>query len=279
MPPQTTVTASPASAYPGLQADAGFTDIVSVRIDAALGIAPGLVALATDGGDSAAGFPTSVALAVDAILTPLATSASQQVIDTEANGVIGLGRIFPMRKITIARSANAAQDAVSAVLRYLSNGVLYSQTLAFADGGGDSFASTFDADRFVDLTIPAQSGVGGTTTIGVAAASELHGFDVLGVIVRDFSKASETPALIDSEVFGDGEVAPCMKHGRINVVVENNFRRGDRVYVRLVATGAEKLGSVRVHDTDGGDCVPWYQARLCNSGVAGAFGILELDVV
>ena len=35
---------------------------------------------------------------------------------------------------------------------------------------------------------------------------------------------------------------------------------------------------MRVQDTDGGDCVAWRQARLRNSGSAGGFGILEVNL-
>lgn len=274
--PQTSVTFSPPRAVAGMLADSGPVDIISARVDADAGIAPGLVVCRTSGGDKAAGFPSSIALDADAILVAFATALAIQTIDTEADGVIGLGRITPARKITVARSSNANQDAVTAVLSYMSAGVLLTQNLAFADAGNDSFTSTFDADRFVSLVIPAQSGTGGTTTIGVAAATELTASDVLGVSVVDSSKTLETVLSQDNnEVYEDQTVMPTLRKGRIFVVCETAFRAGDVPYVRLVATGDEKLGAVRAGNSDSGDCLPWRDARFVSSGAAG-FAVLAV---
>lgn len=278
--PQTSVTTTPARALAGSIADTGeLCDIISARVDATAGIKPGLAVLRTEGGDKAAGFPTSFAADDDAILTAYATAAAQQVIDSEANGVIALGRIFPARKITITRSAHVDQDAVSAVLRYLSNGVLQSQTLTFANGGGDTFTSTYDADHFIDLTIPAQAGALGTTKIGVEAATVLTAQDVLGVSVRDASKTLESSLSSDNnELFEDETLMPVLKKGRINVTCETAYRVGDIPYVRLTAAGAEQLGGFRTHDTDSGDALPWTDARFVSSGIAGSVGVLSVIV-
>lgn len=113
---------------------------------------------------------SSLAADDDAILTALATSASEQVLDSEANGVIARGTIFPPAKITVTRSSHADQDAVAAVLSYVDEyGRTQSETLAFANGGGDTFTSTYRATRFLSLTIPPQAGGGGSTRIGIAA--------------------------------------------------------------------------------------------------------------
>lgn len=113
---------------------------------------------------------SSLAADDDAIMAALATAAAEQVLDTEAAGVIGRDTMSPPRKLTVTRSAHADHDAVTAVLVYVDE---YDQTitenLAFVNGGGDSFTSSRRAKRFVSLTIPAQSGNGGTTKIGVAA--------------------------------------------------------------------------------------------------------------
>lgn len=114
---------------------------------------------------------SSLAADDDAILTALATAATEQsVLVGQANGAIGRSVISPPAKLTVTRSAHADQDAVTAVLTYQDDeGVPRSENLAFANGGGDSFTSSYRARKFVSLVIPAQAGAGGTTKIGVAA--------------------------------------------------------------------------------------------------------------
>jgi hypothetical protein len=278
--PQTTVTSSPSRALAGALDATNPHEIVSTCVDVTAGIAPGLVVLRTEGGDSAAGFPSSIGADDDAILTALATAAAIQTLDAEADGVIGTGRIWPPAKLSVTRSAHADQNAVTAVLSYLDeNGLPRSENLAFADAGGDSFTSAYYASRFVSLVIPAQAGVGGTTQIGITADRTLDGGDVLGVSVLDVAKTLEvSPSSWNNEVYEDATQMPALRKGRINVTVENAFRSGDCPLVRFVAAGAEKLGAIRVHDTDGGDCIAWRRARLMSSGSAGEVGILEVNL-
>lgn len=123
----------------------------------------------------------------DAILAALATADALQTITSQANGVIGRGTISPPAKLTVTRSAHSDQDEVSAILTYVDDvGITREQTLAFANGGNDSFASTYRASRFVSLSIPAQSGAGGTTKIGIAArAAATDGTTHVDVAVSD----------------------------------------------------------------------------------------------
>ena len=114
---------------------------------------------------------SSLAADDDSILTATATSGSEQVLDSEANGVIALGVLSPPRKITVTRSSHANQDAVTAVLVGVDEyGRAQTENLAFADAGSEVLTSTKLYSRFVSLTIPAQGGTGGTTKIGHAAA-------------------------------------------------------------------------------------------------------------
>lgn len=277
--PQTTYTEAPERAYPGGLADDGAHDIDTAIVDEADGIAPGLVVLRTSNGDRAAGFPASIGADADAIKTNIASAAAPQALDTsDFNGAIGAGRIFPPALIDLALSNHTDWDATSATLEGLDeNGLPVSETLSIPNGGNATVTSTKYYSRVTGLTIPAQTGTGGTAQLGVSASRTLDGGDVLGVSVRTHKAlASQSPD--DNEVYEDEDPMPVLKQGRINVVVENAFRAGDQVLVRLVATGDERLGSVRVHDTDSGDCVPWRRARLLNSGGAGELGRLDVRV-
>lgn len=141
---------------------------------------------------------SSLGLDADAILTSLATSASPQTIDTEADGVIGLGEISPPRKITIVRSAHADHDAVTAVLSGLDEfGNAQSENVAFANGGGETLTSTKRYSRFTSLVIPAQAGTGGTTGIGIAAAVDATD-DTTHVTVAATVAGTWFPFLLDN---------------------------------------------------------------------------------
>lgn len=283
MATQTSFTAVPGKARPGQLADEAYNEILSAIVDHATPgstIEPGLLCLRTSGGDSAVSTPAALAVDDDSISgTAIATAASTQTLDTELAGVIGTGRISPPRKITIARSSHANQDAVTAVLTGLDeNGLPVTENFAFADAGGDSFTSTYYYSYVVSLVIPAQGGTGGTTLIGTAGptGATLEGGDVMGVSIHRH-KGLVVPSSSNNENYEDGVQMPVLKTGRIFAAIENAFRAGDAVLVRVVAAGAEKLGAFRVQTTDSGDAIPCRRARLLSSGSAGEIGVLAVD--
>lgn len=280
MATQTSFTAAPSIATPGMLADCSWNEMINTVVDrSGSTVPPGVVVLRTSGGDFSASPVPSTAIVADddAILTALATAASTQTLDTEADGVVALGRISPPRKITVTRSSHANQDAVSAVLTYIDkDGIVRTQTLAFADVGGDTFTSTYEASYFVSLVIPAQAGTGGTTKIGLDTNVSLDGGDVLGVSVHTH-KALISPSSSDNENYEDEDVMPVLTRGRIYVKCETSFRAGDVPYVRLIAAGAEVYGAIRAHDSDAGDAFPWTKARIITSGSANGFALLEIN--
>jgi hypothetical protein len=279
--PQTTVSASPVRALAGLIAHAKSPDdILSAVVDQAAGIAPGLVLLHTSGGDNTASTQPATAAAADddAIHTALATSSSTQTITT-GDGVVGLGRIFPAQKLTITRSSHGDQDAVSAVLTYFDlNGVKQTQTFSFANAGGDSFTSTYEASYFVSLVIPAQSGTGGTTKIGIEGVPSLAGGTVMGVSVLSQKTVALAPTESGNEVYGDQEVMPYIRHGYVWVSSETDFFVGQQPFVRLVASGIEVYGAIRTGDSDSGDAFLWSAARFVTHGLAGELGKLAINL-
>lgn len=277
--PQTTVTSSPAVAVAGMLADTGPNDIISTRVDAAAGIAPGLFVFRTDNGDLAAGFPSSIAQDVDAIKTNIASAAAPQALTTaDFNGAIGDDRIFPPAKIELVLSSSTDWDATSATLTGLDeNGLPVSETLSIPNNGNATVTSSNYYSYVTALSIPAQTGAGGTATLGVSATRTLDGRDCLGVSVIDASKTLESSlSSSNNEVFEDETVMPVLKKGRIRVDVETAWKAGDCPLVRLVATGAEKLGATRAGSTDSGDALPFRRARFADSGSAAGVGTLEL---
>lgn len=281
--PQTSYTEAPTAGKAGLITDIHIcaADVIPVIVDRTGGIAPGLLVLRTDNGDFAASTqPDTAAVADDdAIMTALATAASIQTLDTEANGVIALTKISPPRKITVTRDNHADHDAVTLVLVGLDeNGLPVSENLAGANGGNETLTSTKYYSYFVSLTIPAQAGTGGTTKIGIAADLSLEGFDVLGVSVFSHKGLALAPSSSDNEVYEDEATMPVLRRGRIWVPVETAWRAGDVPLVRLIAAGAEVYGKFRAESTDSGDAFPWRRGRFMNSGSAAGLAKLEVNI-
>lgn len=279
---QTSYTQDPVAAFPGMPADTGIKDDIEAVVDEANGIEPGLVVLRGTGGDRTAILPLNAGVDVDAIKTNIgSTAGTQNFTVADFNGAIGAGRITPASKIDLVLSSHADWDATNATIGYEDeHGVLRSETLAIPNGGNATVSTTGYAREVKTLTIPTQSGTGGTATLGVSATRSfgLHqpAGEVLGVAVRKH-KARSDGSVSNNQVYLVDEVVPLRRKGRIWVTVENAFTAGDRVLVRAIAAGAEKLGAVRVGDTDSGDCIELPGARLLNSGSAAGLGLLEVN--
>jgi len=135
---------------------------------------------------------------VDAILASGGASAiaDQTISGAALNGVVGYRDMTVARKITLVLSSHADWDATTATLTGLdADGNSQSESLTIPNGGNSTVTSTKRYKRVVSLVIPAQSGTGGTYTIGVAApvtadgssttkvactssAGELHSYEV-----------------------------------------------------------------------------------------------------
>jgi hypothetical protein len=276
---QTTVSAVPTKAYDGQLADEAPNDIISTRVDESAGIDPGLVVMRTANGDDTAGLVPAVALDVDSIKTNIGSTAGTQNFTTaDFNGVIGAGRISPPALLELVFSSHADWDATTATITGLDeNGVPITDTIAIPNGGNATVLTTKYFSRVLTLSIPAQTSTGGTATFGTAASVSMDGGDVLGISVRT-QKTLITPSSSNNEHYEDEDLMPVLRHGRIFVKVENAFRAGDVPMVRAIAAGAEKLGAIRAHDTDSGDCFPLRRARLLSSGSAGEYGLLEVNL-
>ena len=280
MPVQTTgYTSSPSKAYPGLLADDGPHDIGSVSVDAATPVPPGVLIMRTTGGDYAADVPPALPAAdPDSIKTNIGSTAGVQNLGPgDFNGVIGAGKILPAAKATLTLSNHTDWDATNATLTGLDeNGLPVSETLAIPNNGNVTLTSVNYYSRVTALSIPAQAGVGGTGTLGTAAAITLDGGDVMGISLREHH-ARVTPSETDNELWDDGVEMPVLRHGRVYVRMENAFRAMECPLVRVVAGVGEQRGAFRGSgDTDAGDCVPFRRARCLNSGGAGEYAVMDL---
>lgn len=281
---QTSFSASPAVAFPGMPADTGFTDDISAIVESADGLEPGLVVFRggtrTERPPIAVPAPTAAAAAdVDAIKTNIGSTAGVQNFTTaDFNGATGAGRISPAAKIDLVLSNHADWDATNATIVYEDqHGVRQTETLAIPNGGNATVSTTGYATKVISLSIPAQSGTGGTATLGTSASKSLAGADILGISLRTHRTRLDLSSS-GSEVYEDESSIPVRRRGRVWVTVENAFEAGDRPLVRMVATGDEKLGAIRVGDTDSGDAVYLPSAEMVTGGGAGDLGILEINL-
>lgn len=105
---------------------------------------------------------------VDAIKTSFSSAASEQAFTTaDFDGAVGAGAMSPPRNITITTSASADIDAVGvAVTGTDIDGNALSETITLTNDGGttDSGAKAFATVE--TITIPAQTGTGGSIQIG-----------------------------------------------------------------------------------------------------------------
>lgn len=208
--------------------------------------------------------PASVAAAATAILnTGGASAATVQVWETtELNGSVGTAKMYPARKITLVLSNHTDWDATNATLTAKRNGVTYTELLAIPNGGNATVTSAAEYDEVVSLSIPAQTGAGGTFTIGIAALTAAASIlkEVAGVVmyVPMHEQASDGTGL----VYADGEPVDVMDEGELWVEAEEAMVFTDDVYIRVGSgAGGSLLGKVR-NDADSGSCIIHAGARV-----------------
>lgn len=108
---------------------------------------------------------------VDAIVATGASSASPQTVTGAAlDGVVGWRTMATARHITLTLSADPNWDSTTAVLAGRDvDGNAITENLAIPNNGSATLKTTKRFRSVTSLTIPAQSGSGGTYTLGVAA--------------------------------------------------------------------------------------------------------------
>jgi hypothetical protein len=243
---------------------------------AAGALAPGLMAFRGTTDDTArAPAATDAATAdVDAFVTTTATAAGILTLDdgTEVAGVIGLAEFFPPRRIDFILSSHANWDLTVAVLTYEDEqGRIVAENLNIPDTGGVTLTSAGFARRFVSLVIPAQSGTGGSFTVGTNAALGDVGYRALGISVYDATREPGAYAQYDD--------LPICRRGTIWVTAENAVNDGDDVYVRFISGGASEVYGALRSDSDAGDAVRLEGARFASTTTTtGQIARVELNL-
>lgn len=268
-PVQTTMSSTPGNAPAGTIDSSTYATVKS-RMAAAILVA-GLLACFTSGASTARHLEADAA-DVDAFLaTGGASSASVQTISGAAlNGATGTATLRQARTVTVTLSSHADWDATTAVLTGKGiDGQTVVENLSIPNGGNAALTSVNLYTSVTSLYIPAQSGTGGTFTIGTG--SELGPIDAAaaGVVALENTRASANYAV--------GEMAPVVSQGRVWVDSETAAPEGAPVYVRMVAGDGESLGAVR-HTPDSTDCALLRGASFAKTIAAAGRTLVELNL-
>lgn len=180
----------------------------------------------------------------DAIATALASAASAVIYsDTDLDGVLGTGPIFPARGLTMTLNSHADWDATTAYIRGLdADGNRVTEEYSIPDGGNATIDGNWGIafSRALSVHIPAQSGTNGTADIGVVSdqSIELSAQDC-GVAVYDRVRE---PSATTTVTFDDEETLSVLYHGDIAVITETAVVPGDKVGIRVVLDGTDVRG-------------------------------------
>lgn len=120
----------------------------------------------------------------DAIVASgVASAVTSQVLDAaDFNGVLGGGSSSPARNLTFTFGNSADWDATTLVIEGRRNGRVVTENISIPNGGNATVVGTklFDLDEAsldeTTFSIPAQSGTGGSLTIGVGKKFDDDGF-------------------------------------------------------------------------------------------------------
>lgn len=125
------------------------------------------------GGEIATGLAAAVnALAdVDAIVTATASSASPVTLSgADLDGALGYRALTPSRRITLTLDSDTDWDATTAVITGKDAlGNTLTENLSIPNDGNTTLTTVARFARVTSVTIPAQTGTGGSFTVGVAA--------------------------------------------------------------------------------------------------------------
>lgn len=229
---------APDAATAGMVADVAPRRIDTVIVESA--IAAGL-AVVHGSTTRTEGAPPSAPVAdVDAIVaTGGASAATAQTVQTTAlNGVVGQGLISPPKNITLTLSSSSDWDATTAVLLGEDeDGRVIEEDFVIPNNGNATVTGNKIFSKVTSLTIPAQTGTGGTFTLGTGA--KLGAIDSImhGVSVYD---ASREPG-----VYAADYPMPVIRQGVVYVDSETAVNPSLPVLVRFVAGGNEALGAFR----------------------------------
>lgn len=266
---QTSVLAIAQRAVAG-QVDSSFTPLNIVSRIASATVSPGLLACFGAGADTIRHLAADAA-DVDAFKTNLASSASPQTITGAGlNGVVGASAMRQARNVTITLSSSADWDATTAIVSGIDAfGSPISESFAIPNNGNATVTGNLLFQAILQVVIPAQSGAGGTGTIGFGDLLGPLDGAAAGIVAFDSSRSALA--------FAAAEAVPVVRAGRVWVSCETAAAQGGIVFVRQVAGVGESLGAIRA-TPDSTDCALLPGARFASSTAAAGLVLVELNL-
>ena len=266
---QTSVLTAAQRAVPG-QVDSSFTPLNIVSRIAAASVSPGLVALFGSGADTIRHLAADAA-DVDAFKTNIASSASAQTISgASLNGVVGASAMRQARNVTLTLSSSADWDATTAVVLGVDAfGSPISESLSIPNNGNATVTGVALFQSILQVTIPAQSGTGGTATLGFG--------DLLGPIDGAVAGLVAFDSTRSALAYSASEAVPVVRGGRAWVSCETAASQGGIVFVRQIAGTGESLGAIRA-TPDANDCGLLVGARFASSTASAGLVLVEFNL-
>jgi len=253
------------------QIDSTFESRNIISRVAAVALVVGLMACYTAGASTVRHLSAPAASPTAFLATGGASSGSLQTISGAAlNGATGTGTLRQARTVTVTLSSHADWDASTAVLTGKGvNGETVVENLTIPNGGNATLTTVGLYTSVTSLVIPAQSGTGGTFTIGTGAALGPINACVAGVVPFTPAASSLTPAA--------GTVVNLVRQGRVSVLSEDAVTEGGPVYVRMTAGDGESVGAFR-GTPDSTNCALLQGARWASTTSAAGLAVLELNL-
>lgn len=185
---------------------------------------------------------------VDSILATGGASAAtaQTISGASLDGVIGQGRIVPAQQVSLVLNSSANWSASTmTVYGEDADGNSIAEDILIPASGNATIKTTLAFGRVVKLYIPAQGGTGGTFTVGTTPdAAEYSRSDLLGVAEYQSAHMPYTTATYAGGEYAANETVPYFDRGHVFMKTEAACTKGDKVFVRIVTSGADLPGQV-----------------------------------
>lgn len=269
-PVQTSMSITPGGAPAGTIDDQMDAEVKSRRATVAL--TPGRLALFVAAASTVrAPVAADSATDVDAILaTGGSTAGTQALSGASLDGVVGDDLMRIARNITLTFSSHADWDATTAtVVGKGANGEYLSESFSIPNGGNATVTGNALFSQVDSIAIPAQSGTGGTFTVGVGAGLGPIDRAAAGVIALENTRSAAA--------YAAAEMAPIVRKGRVRVTSEEAVTEGGDVYVRLVTSGDEVFGVFRA-TPDSTDCARLLSAKWAETTSAAGSPLLDINL-
>lgn len=279
---QTTYNTDPAIGRAGMEADTRLDSRKESRIaDGA--VAAGLLAGRSDapsgylpGKVKALAASPAIGVDVDAIVATGASAAADQTLSGAAlDGAVGGDVMLPSRRITLTFDNHTDWDATEGYVDFIDSMGRHRRVFFDIPNGGNATVSLDGpgAARVLGVFIPAQTGAGGTFTVGIAAGGvDIGPFQADGIPLYDASVEPNT----DAAEYADTDSVPLLARGAAFVETEDACTPDDAVFARVTIAGSEEAGAFR-KDSDSGDAFPVLGASFKRTSAIGGVNVVELD--